>query len=355
MSAWGGEVKTKKRPDKSQPIFLQDLLSVCTCVLMIADSYYTVAVRPFSYLFSLGFFAVDICKHHLQPDFLIHHLLSASIIGLHHIVPYTDETLAMICRTEWSTLLLTAVPYVPAQYHIPLQLSFAATFFRFRIYAFFHFFQMQCLAPVQAAPILGLYVLNLYWFVLICKKAAKPLKHYNLNRLNHHICSYTMIAVSGLLFYQFYPFLPFIRMMSCFLALSSYLYHQEIALQFDGLPSAASRWIYYDVSVFHFYQAGYVYLTGTQYGKVAWLSHLLNVLYIWVKRPDDISTAALPSFGVDVAYLLIDTQSIELLTVSLLIFFIHFINPFYDLSFVSTHMLLCWYILSRATHLMELQ
>ena len=162
-----------------------------------------------------------------------------------------------------------------------------------------------------------------------------------------------MVASSGWLFYSFYPFLPFILTMSCFLALSSYLYHQETALRFNGIPSAASRWIYYDVSVFHFYQAGYVYLTGTQYGKVAWLVHLVNVLYIWIKQPDDISTAALPSFGVDVVYLLCATQSVELLTVSMLILFIHFINPFYDLSFVSTHMLLCWYIFSRANHLMQ--
>ena len=335
-------------------MILQDILSTITCGLALTDAYYPRYARPISYAFSFTYFAYDSAFHNLKPDFLFHHAITSIILIVNICFPFSDENNSIFLKVEWSTLLLNILNYTPDRVKPVIQMLFFMTFIKFRLIDWYILFQRNTLWCVQLIPLLGLYSLNLYWFVLICKKLSAPLKKITLNVLNHHICSYTFLANSGLIIYTVYPQLTFIQVLSALLGISSYLYHQEIALYFNGIPTIKSKWIMFDVAVFHTYHAGYIYLIGDFWGKISWYFHLFNVSYIYVFKPEDVTSISMFSFGLDIIYLLYSTPNIHLFTVALLIIFIHLMNPFYDMSFTSTHLLICWYAYTRSLHLLQI-
>jgi len=304
------------------------------------------------YLLPLSYFAYDLICNKLTIDFKLHHIITSSFSVIDLVYPYTPEIRITLTRLEWSTLVLNVIPYLPKNYQSGLQLLFFILFFKFRIFDWYFVFQEYTFSTVQIIPIVALYSLNLYWFVFLCKKMAKPLKTMHLNVLTQHIVSYTMI-VNSVIMNIWYPTLTFTNLMSVLLAISSYLYHKELANHYYGIPTIQSNWILLDVTVFHVYQSGYLYMLQTGWSVVALYTHFMNLMYIYQFLPSDISNASMPSFGLDVLYLLYSNPSIELFTISLLLLYIHILNPFYDVSYVSTHVVLCWYIHTRANHLLQ--
>jgi len=277
--------------------------------------------------------------------------VSLSIVFVHYFVsPFLQEQIDVIFRTEWSTLFLTAMVYTDSNAF--LQGAFLLSFLKYRIYDFYALLGVPH-ASWNYGLMVALYGLNLFWLLKIVKYLCKPLRDRTLHVLNHNICSLTMAWNSGFVYYLAYPKLLYISACSFLLGMTTFLYHQEIAVFYDGIPTPESFWIYFDVGVFHAYQAGYMYQAG--YGWLPALFHAANVAYIGFRRPRDITSASIPSFSIDVFYLLLTAYSLELFTIVALISMIHYLNPLYDLSFVGTHFMLMWYMKSRIEHLLALQ
>ena len=327
---------------------LQDLLSTSTAIFILYESYQPV-IHPSIYVLSMSYFAYDLVCNTINIDFKIHHMITScfAVIGL--LYPYTPELRIIMAGAEWSTLALNSIPYLPEIMQTGVRLLFFILFFKFRILNWYFMFQEHTFLKLQIIPVLAIYSLNLYWFVIICKKIAKPLKHISLHVVNQHIVSYTMMA-NSVLICNMYPTLTFTKIMSIFLGISSYLYHKEIAYYYNGIPSIQSKWIILDVTVFHIFQAGYMYLVDYSF---SFYIHFVNLWYIYQFLPQDITKASLYSFSIDIIILLYDNPTIELFTISLLFMYIHVINPFYDVSYVNTHLLICWYIHTRSNHLLN--
>jgi hypothetical protein len=330
---------------------LQDLLSTGAAISILYISYQP-AIPHYIYILPLSFFAYDLICNKLTIDFKLHHLITSSFTVVDFLYPYTPELRITLTRLEWSTLALNIIPYVPKKFQFGLQLLFFILFFKFRIFDWYIVFQECTFSYIQIIPLLALYSLNLYWFVLICKKIAKPLKTMDLNIVNQHIVSYTMM-INSVLMNIWYPTLTFINCMSVLLGISSYLYHKEIANYYYGIPTIQSKWILLDVTFFHICQSGYIYLLQSEWCVVLLYTHFMNLWYIYKFLPEDISSASMPSFALDAIYLLYSNPSIELFTISLLILYIHILNPFYDISYVSTHLVICWYIHTRGNQLLQ--
>jgi hypothetical protein len=239
----------------------------------------------------------------LTVDFKIHHALTSYFAVIGVLYPFSPELRVIMAHAEWSTIVMNSIPYLPKRCQTGLQLLFFALFFKFRIFDWYVMFQTHSFLLVQIIPSLLLYSLNLYWFVLICKKLAKPLKQMHLKVINHQLTSYTMI-VNSVLMNIWYPTLTFTNGMSVLLGIISYLYHKEIAYHYYGIPSMNSKWIMLDVTIFHIFQAGYMYLLQTDWSVVSLYMHFMNLMYMYKFSPDDITTASMPSFGVDIFYLL---------------------------------------------------
>ena len=330
---------------------IQDIFSTAAAIVILYESYQPNLIPdPVACMFGMSYFGYDILYHKIPPDFIFHHIITGGFLIVSLTCPYSIATRIIICGAEWSTLVLNIIPYLPNSLQNRARLLFVLLFFKFRLLDWYFMFQEHTFLYVQIIPALALYSLNLYWFVIICKKMAKPLKSLSLHVLNHHIVSYTMM-INSVLIYMMYPTMTFIKYMSILLGISSYLYHKEIACYYDGIPSIQSRWIIWDIIVFHVFQGGYMHFI--QYSLSIYI-HAVNVFYIYWAMPHDISSASLFSFGIDIVYLLYDNPNIELFTISLLFVYIHLINPFYDISYVSTHLLLCWYIHNRTNYLLNL-
>ena len=135
---------------------------------------------------------------------------------------------------------------------------------------------------LQAIPLLAFYGLNLYWFVIICKKMSKPLKNIQLSLVNHQICSYTMFINSMIMIYNLYPKLTYIQYLSGLLGLTSYLYHSEIANYHNGITTTVfSNYILYDVTAMHMFQSVTMYTIDDLVGTISCCIHFINVLFIY--------------------------------------------------------------------------
>ena len=332
-------------------MLMQYLLSTGTALIILYESYQPLTIYHNLIMVGVGmsYFGYDILCNKLTSDYVIHHIVTFGVLTVGLIYPYSVESLIIICSIEWSTLVLNTIPFLPKKYTNMLYLLFFILFCKFRILDWYYMFQYHTFLYVQIIPILALYSLNLYWFVVMCKKIAKPLKTISLHVVNQHIVSYTLM-VNCILIWMMYPTITFSKIMSILLGISSYLYHKEIAYYYNGIPSIQSKWIILDVTVFHIFQAGYMYLVDYSF---SFYIHFVNLWYIYQFFPQDISSASLYSFGIDIITLLYDNPTIELFTISLLFIYIHLINPFYDVSYVSTHLLICWYIHTRSNHLLN--
>lgn len=323
-------------------MLIQDVLSTITAAVVITESFFSYhPLRPFTGLFALSYFVYDSMMYKLKPDFLVHHVITSYILGIGYFYQFSDKIFSIICRIEISTFALNLIPYVKDQYKISVQLLFFILFFKFRIYDWYYMFIENKLSYVHAIPLLAFYTLNVYWFMIICKKMSKPLKNMNLTIVNHHICSYTLSINSMGIIYNLYPELSCVQFLSALLALTSYLYHKEIANY--GIPNVYSIYKIFHVAAIHLSQSVYMYMLGGLFGKVSCYVHFINVMYIFDYLPDDMLSVSIPVFSIDFIYLLYTTQSIELFTLFLLGGLVYKMNVFYDLSFASIHLLLIWY------------
>ena len=331
-------------------MILQDILSTFSAGILLLESNYSYHnYRIFSYLSTVSFFAYDVLCNNLSKDFLFHHgAASIGIISSYIWVP-SDKVFTCLCKIEISTIVLNLIPYVNTKFKQPLQILFFVTFFKYRVYDIYYILHENILY-VHFIPILLLYSLNLYWFVIMCKKISSPLKKMNLNILNHSICSYTFFINSIYTIYN-YQLPTIVNGMSFLLGCSSYLYHNEIAKYYNGIPTMKSKWILLDVTILHIYKVCCVYLYKNFYKNISCIIHFINLLYIYYYKPYNITDASMPSFFIDFLYFLYSIQSIELYTIGLLIIYIHFINPFYDISYVSTHMVIVWYVILHCNNL----
>ena len=330
---------------------LQDLLSTGTALIILYESYQppTIYLNLIMAGVGMSYFGYDMLCNKLTSDYVVHHIITFGVLIVGLIYPYPVEALIIICGIEWSTLVLNTLPYLPKSLYNGVRLLFFISFCKCRLLDWYCMFQTYTFLYVQLIPILAMYSLNLYWFVLMCKKMAKPLKTISLHIVNQHIVSYTLM-INSVIIIIWYPTLTFIKIMSALLGVSSYMYHKEIAYYYNGIPTINSKWIVLDVTVFHIFQAGYMYLVDYSF---SFYIHFMNLWYIYQFLPQDISSASLYSFITDIVTLLYDKPSIELFTISLLFIYIHILNPFYDVSYVSTHLIICWYIHSRCNHLLN--
>jgi hypothetical protein len=268
-------------------MILQDILNTFTCTLFLLESYtpYNEIKRNCTRIYGLFFFSLDMYYFNLKPDMILHHSLASTMFITSYMYPFSDENVyRIIGNTEWSTFVLTILNYINKPYQLPFQLLFSTLFFKFRIYDLYCMFQTHTFTTIQITPLLSIYALNLYWFVLICKKMCSLLKHSNLITQNHFMISYTTF------------------MNNLILTICSF--------------------------------SNYTYLC---------LIHSLNLIYMYKYTIYDINFISMPSFAVDIIYHLWLNPTIELFTITLLILYIHVLHPFYDLSFVGTHIAVLWY------------
>lgn len=217
-------------------------------------------------------FAIDI--FFCNPEFKVHHLCGLLVIAFKYYHNVSPENGAIIILSLYKTELSTFF-YVFRQFlnepsnttsvsksivkHLNTLNSalFFITFFKFRILDFYHdvivnpkiYEQMYIYtqdSTIQTvfiyAGIYGLFILNMYWFAVMCKVIYKPI-HQTLSDkicipLCHTIVSYTHainIPVSVLL-YSSSPNTAYLFDMIglLFLTYGSYFYHQKVTEYYNA-------------------------------------------------------------------------------------------------------------------------
>lgn len=319
---------------------LQLIGSTITALYIIIDTCVYNTCQPISCIGLLSYLTYDLTFNTLSKDFALHHLICMMGMGVGYFLPYPVELYPIVGKLEISTLILNFLPYANSTFKLPLQTLFYITFFKYRIYDWYYMFQEHTLLYTQIIPLCLMYTLNLYWFTLLTKKLMKPLKNLNLKYLQHEFCSYSMALNSCLIIYNVYPTYICIQITSCLLAITSYLYHQNMKIYTDIVPKIP-KWITYDITAIHLFEISYIYNISNYWYIIAGI-HLLNMIYIYKKIPEDYVGASLPSFAVDAILILYTYIDIEGYTVGALIYIAYFVQPFYDLTFSYIHLLVVW-------------
>jgi hypothetical protein len=81
--------------------------------------------------------------------------------------------------------------------------------------------------------------------------------------------------------------------------------------------------------------------------------HILNFAYVWFARPKNVSNYSMIAFVPDVIYVLCCAWNISLFTAVILLAFTHFLNPFYDLSYVFSTLLFSVYVYWATTNVLN--
>ena len=151
---------------------INDALSTLSCILFLIEGY-----RPYHYTerllvgaFGACYFALDIAFFTRKKDFIFHHGLAIWIMYASIFYPYSYDAFIKIANLEFSTLFLNLHHYVTGYYRTITQILFFLTFFKIRIVDFVPLLYDHELNYMQWLPLVSLYMLNLYWFRLICKK-----------------------------------------------------------------------------------------------------------------------------------------------------------------------------------------
>jgi hypothetical protein len=338
-------------------MLIQDIINIISCSLFITQPLrtYSSYERQFIDIYSLSFFALDTILFNTNPELLLHHIFISSALLIDIISPFPLHVYYTACNTEWSTICLTLMPYISNSIGKQIcQSVFVLLFFKFRIYDLYYLFQTISMDYIHTFPILCLYTLNLYWWVLICKKMCKPLKHKVYVILNQHIVSYPMLINYCILAYRMFPNYWYLQLTSFVSGITSYLYHKEIAYVYNGIPSINSMWIMLDITAFHLFQVEYIRHGYNEIFYISCIIHFINVMYIYIYKPINVSNYSMLAILVDKLYILYYYPSIELFTIILLLLYIHVLNPAYDLSFVVTHGVLSWNVYACTTRILSL-
>ena len=173
-------------------------------------------------ILTIMYYLYDIPKTSL--DFIIHHLfsISASCIMLYSNINHlsTTQGYRLVLNIEITTPFYMLNIYFN---NIYTQIMFFFSFLYFRVYnqyvllnsteIYNEFSMLQEYKYIPYVTYYGLYLLNLYWFTIIVKKASKPFKD-----------------PSYIFCHKIIPFvLPWnYKVMNFYSALSTYLYHEDI-------------------------------------------------------------------------------------------------------------------------------
>jgi len=211
---------------------------------------------PIIFAYFLGDFYF--CK----PEIKLHHLLGMSILGfkMYHYGEAVDDSIIVssLYKTEISTffyifkLLMETYKIKSKTLTTINNALFFMTFFKYRIYdyyvdvvanpmtyAVFHSYSGDSLLQLSIIHfgVYGLFVLNLYWFTILCKILYKPLNSMFSEStsipLCHKIVSYFYFSNLGIAYfiYSFSPNEVYIHDIIGILTLSlgRYYYHQRVA------------------------------------------------------------------------------------------------------------------------------
>jgi len=164
--------------------FFKNISSLIVCTSALGLSYYEqyelVYTLIFTYVTADLFYSDDF-------DILLHHFIVICFIGSIITVPPADYLLEArtVINVEISTIFL-ALNNLIRDKHILVPTSvgnankilFAVTFTKYRIWDFYWILIMRrpFSSDITMISLYSLFLLNLYWFCLICKKAlgSKP-------------------------------------------------------------------------------------------------------------------------------------------------------------------------------------
>jgi len=164
--------------------FFKNISSLIVCTSALGLSYYEqyelVYTLIFTYVTADLFYSDDF-------DILLHHFIVICFIGSIITVPPADYLLEArtIINVEISTIFLALNNLirdkhilVPASVGNANKILFAVTFTKYRIWDFYWILIMRrpFSSDITMISLYSLFLLNLYWFCLICKKAlgSKP-------------------------------------------------------------------------------------------------------------------------------------------------------------------------------------
>jgi hypothetical protein len=281
---------------------IRDISCMTVCINLLGNIYYPLHCA--ATYFAIDFFTV-------KPDMQLHHLLSLGVIYIlfdEQNNPNYKELINLIINTEISTIFLTLTGY--CNY---FGIMFVPTFFKYRIYDYY--MNMDTILsyteqrPLLIPVIYGLFGLNLYWGALICKKMSKPwLKHKQLSLMGKHIVSHSYFINVGI---------------------SIYIY-QTINWDVFGLMLLSiSRYFYYKQ---HYNLSSYMDIVLNRHVNSISINANLELYYLlnnscWI---------------VDFIIVYQSSCNICLLEMVFLLYtilLVHYIQPFYDLSFICSQLL----------------
>ena len=373
-------------------------LFVCGGVSATLYAYYNISEQYLNYAIPLvsAHFITDLFLTK-KTDLMIHHLLGLSFIAYKYMIPVyppdDTSTILVMYKTEISTvfyvfkLLLQNTKY--KKIALLNDLLFFATFFKFRIYDFYHIlindhtmytdYSKYDYLYIIIGAIHGMFILNLYWFLIICKITLKPLLKLCSQQFSEYLChyitSYTMpinlliniylysLEFNSIYWYNIYGLIA--------VAIASYNYHtyaytlinqhkyvcytsadtfflflQDIgAIHFCSFTalltnygvadivylSAGLHTICYFINLAHLYYSKNT--TTITYGNTGY-NMFVSLQYLCIILPNSLDIILIVANSFDSAY------SIHGLYISILLLLIFIVNPLYDLTHILFHICL---------------
>lgn len=158
-----------------------DAFSLLTCVLILIGGRRPYEIQERQIVGGIGalYFITDSAIF-TKKDILIHHGISLWITYMCVYHPYPAHIFLTITNIEWSSLFLILNNYAKGRLLAFSQFMFVILFFKNRIVGLFPVYLKE-LTYMQAIPLVSLYMLNLYWFRLICKKVRSTLTRIDTN------------------------------------------------------------------------------------------------------------------------------------------------------------------------------
>ena len=192
-------------------------LIVCGGVSATLYAYYYINESYLNYAIPLivAHFSSDLFLTK-KPDLLLHHIFGLVIIAYKYLtpvqVPDDTSTILVMYKTEISTIFYVFKLFLPNMKHKIkwlIQINdvlFFITFFKFRIYDFYNIlisnestyigYEKYDYSYLLLFAIHGMYILNVYWFLIICKIGLKPIIKFFSKQFSEYFChfitTYTM-------------------------------------------------------------------------------------------------------------------------------------------------------------------
>jgi len=162
---------------------IQHVVTVSLSFLINGFYYYNISLFPLL-IITTGYYLYDI--KHAEPIYKAHHVFAVLLGVFYYLMDINGynqiESTKTIISIEQTTPFFILCLY---NNHICFKLIFFCMFLKCRILTQYNLLLYS--DEFTHYPVLGyvshggLFVINLYWFVLMCKKIAKPLKNITFN------------------------------------------------------------------------------------------------------------------------------------------------------------------------------